>query len=231
MLTEQSFTNHFNRRSSITLKKMPDDESSNMDVPQVKVLILGDSAVGKSAILHQFINREFSTQYRPTIGADFTCKQVEADNAFITLQIWDTAGQERFRALASSFYRGTAICVFVYDIAAESSFANIEMWHHAFVRQCGPLQDDFPFLLLGNKIDEPSARVVATERGQQFATEHHFLFYEVSAKSCENIAVAFQAVVRKLIASAKAVEERGFAAVATVDDSIYAAPRQWLCPC
>jgi Ras-related protein Rab-7A len=201
-----------------------------IEVPKVKVLILGDSAVGKTAILGQFVNREFTTQYRPTIGSDFTSRQVEVNGSFVTLQIWDTAGQERYRALAPRFFRGTDICVFVYDVTLESSFESIKTWHRVFVHECSPIRESFPFLLLGNKIDDGGKRVVATERGRQLAGEHDFLFFEVSAKSCENVADAFEAVVKRAMERRGPFEEKEFHGRMDLDNADQP-QRAGACPC
>jgi small GTP-binding protein len=203
---------------------------ADVEVPQIKVLILGDSAVGKTAILGQFVNREFTTQYRPTIGSDFTCRQVEVDGSFITLQIWDTAGQERYRALASSFFRGTDICVFVYDVTLELSFENIKNWHRVFVHECSPIRQNFPFLLLANKIDDAAKRVVETDRGRELADAHDFLFFEVSAKSRENVAEAFEAVVKRALEHPREFEDKGLSPRVELEPTDQA-ERPRPCPC
>jgi Ras-related protein Rab-7A len=174
---------------------------------QMKVLILGDSGVGKTSVLNQFVMREFSPHYRATIGADYTSRQMEIGDSFLTLQIWDTAGQERFRSLAPSFYRGTELCVFIYDITSEKSFVSVEGWYELFRQQCDPLRGNFPFLLLGNKLDVAKGRAVAAERAAAFAQTHNFIFYEVSAKSCDNITEAFEAVVRRAVEATAVVRE------------------------
>jgi Ras-related protein Rab-7A len=174
---------------------------------QMKVLILGDSGVGKTSVLNQFVMREFSPNYRATIGADFTSRQMEVGESFLTLQIWDTAGQERFRSLAPSFYRGTEICVFIYDITSEPSFLSIESWYELFRQQCDPIRANFPFLLLGNKLDMTKNRVITIERAAELARSHNFLFFEVSAKSCDNMADAFEAVVRRALEATSVIRE------------------------
>jgi Ras-related protein Rab-7A len=132
---------------------------------------------------------------------------VEVDGTFVTLHLWDTAGQERYRSLASSFFRGSAICVLVYDVTSEKSFHAIESWHKMFEESCSPLPQGFPFLLLGNKIDDVQNRQVAKERGMGLAEKHGFLFHEVSAKLCENIMESFDDAVRAAFRGARAVQE------------------------
>jgi small GTP-binding protein len=177
------------------------------NIQQIKVLILGDSAVGKTAIIHQFVDREFPSQYQPTVGSDVMHRQMEVNGLFLTLQIWDTAGQECYQSLTSSFFRGADICILVYDITAEHSFFNLSTWHSAFLRACEPVCANFPFLLLGNKVDESSKRVISTEKAKKYAEEHNFLFSEVSAKSSENISEAIEAAVRRLIENSEMVHE------------------------
>jgi Ras-related protein Rab-7A len=166
---------------------------------KVKVLILGDPGVGKTSILNQFVVREFTPHYHPTIGADYVSRQIEIDGTFLTLQIWETAGQERFRSLGSSFYRGTEICVFVCDITSESSFLSIESWFNVFQQECNPLPINLPFPLVGKKMDDIKQRVVTTQSGTELAKKYDFIFYKVSAKSCDNITDAFEAGGRKYL--------------------------------
>jgi Ras-related protein Rab-7A len=203
--------------------------SASADHRRMKVLLLGDAGVGKTSVLCQFVNREFSTHYRPTVGADFVSRQLEVDGTFLTLQIWDTAGQERFRSLASSYFRGTEVCVLVYDVTSESSFENIDMWWEVFRRECAPLHPSFPFLLLGNKSDEADKRAVPTDTAHRYAADRHFLFHEVSAKTCDNVAEAFDAVVRQSIQISKLDQET--AACPQIDVLGESAVQTKKCPC
>jgi Ras-related protein Rab-7A len=182
-------------------------KSSSVCSRQMKVLFLGDAGVGKTSILNQFVNREFSSQYRPTVGADFTSRQMEVDGTFLTLQLWDTAGQERYRSLASSFFRGAEICVLVYDITSQSSFDSVNVWFDIFRQQCSPLHPRFPFLLLGNKTDDERHRVIPVATGQEFALSNGFLFFEVSAKMGDRIPDALEAVVRASLEASQVTEE------------------------
>jgi Ras-related protein Rab-7A len=191
----------------------------------IKMLVIGDSGVGKTSIINQFVNREFSTRYNPTIGTDWLSRQVELDGKFLTVQIWDTAGQERFRALGRSFYRNTEICAIVYDITSESSFASLGEWHENFINFAGERSEEAPILLLGNKVDEASMRVVAPERAQTIAEEKGMLFFEVSAKTSEGVGGAFEAGLRKLL-ERRAPREATIAPVASV-----AEPTQSSCQC
>lgn len=172
-----------------------------MRTPRLKkVLLLGDAGVGKTSVLNQFVNREFCAAYKPTIGSDFASRQVEIDNQFITLQIWDTAGQERFKSLGATFYRGTDCCIFVYDVTNPESFKNIEFWERSFVEQVGDTKkDEISLLLLGNKADLAD-RKVDTGSARAWAEAQNMLFFETSAKTAENIAVAFEQLVQRSVA-------------------------------
>ncbi|GAY57298.1 hypothetical protein CUMW_178350 [Citrus unshiu] len=120
----------------------------------LKVIILGDSGVGKTSLMNQYVNKKFSNQYKATIGADFLTKEVQFEDRLFTLQIWDTAGQERFQSLGVAFYRGADCCVLVYDVNSMKSFDNLNNWREEFLIQASPSDpDNFPFVVLGNKID------------------------------------------------------------------------------
>jgi Ras-related protein Rab-7A len=166
---------------------------------KLKVLLLGDANVGKTCVLNQFVDREYAMQYRPTVGQEFRSRQVDIDGLFVTLDLWDTAGQERYRSLTTTFYRGASICVLIYDITAEPSFQNIEFWFTSFKQICCPIPPGFPFLLIGNKMDDAANRQVSYERGLAVALENDFLFFEVSAKLCQNIVEAFEAAVSRAL--------------------------------
>ncbi|MCO5593721.1 hypothetical protein L7F22_047738 [Adiantum nelumboides] len=101
----------------------------------LKVIILGDSGVGKTSLMNQYVNKKFSNQYKATIGADFLTKEVQVEDRLVTMQIWDTAGQERFQSLGVAFYRGADCCVLVYDVNVMKSFENLDNWRNEFLIQ------------------------------------------------------------------------------------------------
>lgn len=137
----------------------------------LKIIILGESGVGKTAILNKYVNGKFIEEHKATIGADFMTKDILNDEKNnITLQMWDTAGQERFQSLGFSFYRGADACILVYDITNEQSFMKIEEWRSTFISQIGIDNPHlFPFLLLGNKMDKESQRKVKKEDALMYA--------------------------------------------------------------
>jgi Ras-related protein Rab-7A len=120
----------------------------------LKVIVLGDSGVGKTSLMNQYVHNKFSQQYKATIGADFMTKEILVEDRLVTLQIWDTAGQERFQSLGVAFYRGADCCVLVYDVNVKRSFDTLDNWREEFLNQASPSDPkNFPFILLGNKID------------------------------------------------------------------------------
>lgn len=127
----------------------------------LKIVILGDSGVGKTTLLQQYVSQKVSAHSKPTIGADFTKKEVMIDNSVVTLQIWDTAGQEKFQSLGYAFYRGADCCALVYDITNNKSFDNLTKWREGIIENAGCSDPNtFPFVLIGNKLDKESDRKV-----------------------------------------------------------------------
>ena len=150
----------------------------------LKIVILGDSGVGKTTLLQQYLSgKVISGNQKPTIGADFTKKEVMIDNNLVTLQIWDTAGQEKFQSLGYAFYRGADCCCLVYDITNGKSFENLTKWKDGFIEHAGP--DDpksFPFVLIGNKCDKENDRKVDSKRAEQWCKENNDItYYETCA--------------------------------------------------
>lgn len=108
---------------------------------------MGDSGVGKTSLMNQYVNKKFSNQYKATIGADFLTKEVMVDDRLVTMQIWDTAGQERFQSLGVAFYRGADCCVLVFDVTAPNTFKTLDSWRDEFLIQASPRDpENFPLL-------------------------------------------------------------------------------------
>jgi len=167
----------------------------------LKVIILGDSGVGKTSLMNQYVNKKFSNQYKATIGADFLTKEVTVDDRLVTMQIWDTAGQERFQSLGVAFYRGADCCVLVFDVNVAKTFDNLNSWRDEFLIQAGPRDpDNFPFVVLGNKIDRENERVVSQRRALAWCQEKGGIpYFETSAKEAINVEQAFQNVARNAL--------------------------------
>ena len=161
----------------------------------LKVIILGDSGVGKTSLMNQFVNKKFSNQYKATIGADFLTKEVMVDDRLVTMQIWDTAGQESFRSITRSYYRGAAGALLVYDVTRRDTFEHLASWLEDAKQHANP---NMTIMLVGNKADLEHRRAVAKEEGAAFAEEHGLLFLETSAKTSANVEEAFIAAAGKI---------------------------------
>ncbi|GAA5926256.1 Rab family GTPase YPT7 [Sporobolomyces koalae] len=162
----------------------------------LKVIILGDSGVGKTSLMNQYVNKRFSNQYKATIGADFLTKEVVVDDRLVTMQLWDTAGQERFQSLGVAFYRGADVCVLVYDVNSSKSFETLDSWRDEFLIQASPRDpENFPFVVIGNKIDvEDSKRMVSQKRAMTWCqSKGNIPYFETSAKEATNVEQGFQA--------------------------------------
>mmetsp|Transcript_60250 Transcript_60250/g.143142 ORF Transcript_60250/g.143142 Transcript_60250/m.143142 type:complete len:208 (+) Transcript_60250:78-701(+) len=167
----------------------------------LKVIILGDSGVGKTSLMNQYVNKKFSNQYKATIGADFLTKEVSVDDRLVTMQTWDTAGQERFQSLGVAFYRGADCCVLVFDVNVAKTFDNLDSWRDEFLIQAGPRDpDNFPFVVLGNKIDLENQRVVSQKRALAWCqAKGNIPYFETSAKEAINVEQAFQTIARNAL--------------------------------
>ncbi|KAI1394105.1 ras-domain-containing protein [Hypoxylon trugodes] len=154
----------------------------------IKLLLIGDSGVGKSCCLLRFSEDSFTPSFITTIGIDFKIRTIELDGKRVKLQIWDTAGQERFRTITTAYYRGAMGILLVYDVTDQRSFENIRTWF-ANVEQHAT--EGVNKILIGNKCDWEEKRVVSTEQGEALAKELGIPFLEVSAKSNINIDEAF----------------------------------------
>ncbi|KAJ6826031.1 ras-related protein RABD1 [Iris pallida] len=153
-----------------------------------KLLLIGDSSVGKSCLLMRFADDSYAESYISTIGVDFKIRTVELDGKTIKLQIWDTAGQERFRTITSSYYRGAHGIIIVYDVTDMDSFNNVKQWLSEIDRYAN---DSVCKLLVGNKCDLVESKVVDTDKGKAFADEIGIPFLETSAKDSINVEQAF----------------------------------------
>ncbi|KAH9424298.1 RAS oncogene family member Rab7 [Dermatophagoides pteronyssinus] len=173
----------------------------------LKVIILGDSGVGKTSLMNQYVNHKFSNQYKATIGADFLTKEVIVDDRLVTMQIWDTAGQERFQSLGVAFYRGADCCVLVYDVTSPGSFKSLDSWRDEFLIQASPRDpENFPFVVIGNKVDLDN-RAVSSKRAQGWCqSKNNIPYFETSAKEAINVDQAFLTVAKNGLAQETEVE-------------------------
>merc|ERR1712087_1012729 len=157
----------------------------------IKLLLIGDSGVGKTCLLLRYNDNSFNQTFIATIGIDFKIKTINLDGKTIKLQIWDTAGQERFRTITSAYYRGAMGILLVYSVTDEQSFQNIRNWIRNIEQHAA---DNVNRLLIGNKCDMISEKVVETARGQDLADEYSIRFFEASAKTNIHVKEAFESI-------------------------------------
>ena len=146
-----------------------------------KIIVLGESGVGKSCLTNRAIRDNFQENFSPTIGFEFFTFPIKIGEKIIKLQIWDTCGQEMYRSLISNFYHNTSLAFIVYSVTDKESFKNVEVWYNEIREKSNP---DVKIFLIGNKIDLEESREVQKEEGQNFADVYNFnKFVETSAKS------------------------------------------------
>jgi len=160
-----------------------------------KLLLIGDSGVGKSCLLLRFADDTYTESYISTIGVDFKIRTVDLDSKTIKLQIWDTAGQERFRTITSSYYRGAHGIIVVYDVTDMDSFNNVKQWLNEIDRYAN---ENVNKLLVGNKSDLTSKKVVEYSVAKAFADEIGIPFLETSAKNATNVEQAFMTMAGEI---------------------------------
>uniref|UniRef100_A0A7S3LBY9 Ras-related protein Rab-5C n=1 Tax=Amphora coffeiformis TaxID=265554 RepID=A0A7S3LBY9_9STRA len=172
-----------------------------------KLVLLGDTAVGKSCLVVRFVRDEFFEFQEPTIGAAFLTQTVQLDDATVKFEIWDTAGQERYRSLAPMYYRGAAAAIVVYDITNPDSFTGAKSWVKELQRRGDP---NVVIALAGNKADLEARRVVEFEEANAYAVENNLLHLETSAKNANNVKALFVEIAKTLPKSAPEPERESF---------------------
>ena len=161
-----------------------------------KILLIGDSGVGKTCILCRFSDDSFNSSFISTIGIDFKMKTIDLNGKKIKLQIWDTPGQERFYTITSTYYRGAMGSMLVYDITDSKSFDSIGKWLRNIYENAN---EDVVKMIIGNKCDMDDKRVIAAERGQEVARHHGIPFIETSAKTNVNVTRAFHDITLRIL--------------------------------
>ncbi|KAF3773652.1 Ras-related protein [Nymphaea thermarum] len=160
-----------------------------------KVVLIGDSAVGKSQLLARFARNEFSLDSKATIGVEFQTRTLTIDHKTVKAQIWDTAGQERYRAVTSAYYRGAVGAMLVYDMTKRQSFDHVARWLEELR---GHADKNIVIMLIGNKCDLGSLRAVPTEDAKEFAQRENLFFMETSALEAINVETAFLNVLTEI---------------------------------
>lgn len=179
----------------------PDDDYDYL----FKVVLIGDTGVGKSNLLSRFTRNEFSLESKSTIGVEFATRSIQVDGKTIKAQIWDTAGQERYRAITSAYYRGAVGALLVYDITKLMTYENVERW----LKELRDHADsNIVIMLVGNKCDMGYLRTVSTEDATAFCEKEGLCFIETSALESTNVEAAFQQILKEIyqIVSKKAID-------------------------
>lgn len=185
----------FARAFSATVSWLPVTLPKNFSDYLFKLLLIGDSGVGKSCLLLRFADDTYTESYISTIGVDFKIRTIELDGKTIKLQIWDTAGQERFRTITSSYYRGAHGIIVVYDVTDQESYANVKQWLQEIDRYAS---ENVNKLLVGNKSDLTTKKVVDNTTAKEFADSLGVPFLETSAKNATNVEQAFMTMAAEI---------------------------------
>ncbi|CAA2989429.1 ras-related RABA1f [Olea europaea subsp. europaea] len=170
-----------------------------------KVVLIGDSGVGKSNLLSRFARNEFNLESKSTIGVEFATRSIHVEDKIVKAQIWDTAGQERYRAITSAYYRGAVGALLVYDVTRHVTFENVERW----LKELRDHTDqNIVIMLVGNKVDLRHLRAVSTEDGTSFAEREKTYFIETSALESMNVENAFTELLTQIyhVVRRKAIE-------------------------
>ncbi|XP_051132703.1 ras-related protein RABA2a [Andrographis paniculata] len=173
------------------MARRPDDEYDYL----FKVVLIGDSGVGKSNLLSRFTRNEFCLESKSTIGVEFATRTLQVEGRTVKAQIWDTAGQERYRAITSAYYRGALGALLVYDVTKPTTFENVSRW----LKELRDHADsNIVIMLIGNKTDLKHLRAVASEDAQTFSEKEGLSFIETSALEATNVEKAFQTILSEI---------------------------------
>ncbi|KAN0033767.1 hypothetical protein ACTFIV_000235 [Dictyostelium citrinum] len=160
-----------------------------------KIVLIGDSGVGKSNLLSRFTRNEFSLETKSTIGVEFATRTIQTEGKTIKAQVWDTAGQERYRAITSAYYRGAVGALLVYDIAKQATYKSVERW---ILELRENADRNIEIMLVGNKSDLRHLREVSTDEAKEFSEKHKLTFIETSALDSSNVELAFQNILTQI---------------------------------
>ena len=162
----------------------------------IKILIIGDSTVGKTNFVYKFSEDKFRENYFASTGIELKTTSIQIDGKSIKIQLWDTAGQEKYRAMIKNLYLKSQGIIILFDITNETSFINLKNWMSQIKESCG---EDILILLVGNKIDLEDNRVINKERAMEYANNENIEYIEVSSKTGENINKALTSLLQKIL--------------------------------
>lgn len=162
----------------------------------LKIVLIGDSGVGKTNLLSRFARDQFNPDSKSTIGVEFATKTLEIEGKTVKAQIWDTAGQERYRAITSAYYRGAIGALLLYDITASLTFSSLTRWLQELRENA---DSNIVVMLVGNKSDLQELRAVSTEDGTGFSQQENLLFIETSARNATNVQEAFTTLITEIV--------------------------------
>ena len=196
----------------------------------LKLLLLGDSSVGKTSILLKYISNKFDESSISTVGVDYMDKIIDYNKFKIKLQIWDTSGEEKFRTITKNFYRNADGLLVVFDLTKKESYDHIRSW----INEAKENNDKLKTILIGNKLDLKDERIVTNEVAKQFAEKNNLKYIETSAKDGTNINESFQAII-DLLFDGKSSEEilheftKQDSSLSVVDDSVEVKKKKSCC--
>ena len=177
----------------------------------IKILIIGDSTVGKTNFIKKYVENKFNESYFASTGIDLITTSIKIEGKSFKIQIWDTAGQEKYRAMTKNLFLKTQGIVILFDISNETSFINLKRWMNEIKDECSR---DIPMILVGNKLDLEDKRVIDKERAMEFAKNEKLEYIETSSKTGENINKALSLIIEKIYQRADSNSNFSF----TLDD-------------
>ena len=177
----------------------------------IKILIIGDSTVGKTNFIKKYVGEKFKEGYFASTGIDLITTSIKIEGKSFKIQIWDTAGQEKYRAMTKNLFLKTQGIVIIFDISNETSFINLKSWMNDIKEECSA---DIPMILVGNKLDLEDKRVIDKERAMEFAKNEKLEYIETSSKTGENINKALSLIIEKIYQRADSNSNFSF----TLDD-------------
>ena len=178
------------------------ENEDNFDVIY-KLVLVGDSGVGKTNIMLRYLNKEFNQNTKATVGVEFGSKNIKIENKIVKGQIWDTAGQERYRAITSAYYKGAHGAFVVFDVTQRETFDAVDRWVNDLRNNT---DERLVIVLIGNKSDLEDKRAVKKEEGEDKARENEIAFLETSALTTDNIEKAFNEILNKVYEAYKTLE-------------------------